>query len=63
MNWIAPTEKDTATAVLAKRLWDAVGQFRGNSGLNHSIGTMLEKLDRRFNEKTCECNSLIHLWN
>jgi type I restriction enzyme M protein len=33
MRWIAPTEKDTASAVLEKRLWDAADQFRANSGL------------------------------
>ena len=33
MLWIAPSEKDTATATLEKRLWDAADQFRANSGL------------------------------
>ena len=33
MHWIAPTEKDSATAALEKRLWDAADQFRANSGL------------------------------
>jgi hypothetical protein len=33
MRWVAPSEKDTATATLAKRLWDAADQFRANSGL------------------------------
>lgn len=33
MHWIAPTEKDAATASLEKRLWDAADQFRANSGL------------------------------
>jgi len=33
MHWIAPSEKDTATATLEKRLWDAADQFRANSGL------------------------------
>ena len=27
MHWIAPTEKDTASASLEKRLWDAADQF------------------------------------
>jgi len=31
--WITPTERDTATATLEKRLWDAADQFRANSGL------------------------------
>ena len=33
MIWIAPSEKDTATTMLEKRLWDAADQFRANSGL------------------------------
>jgi type I restriction enzyme M protein len=33
MQWIAPSEKDTDTAALEKRLWDAADQFRANSGL------------------------------
>jgi type I restriction enzyme M protein len=33
MRWIAPSEKDTATETLEKRLWDAADQFRANSGL------------------------------
>ena len=33
MNWIAPSETDTAAATLEKRLWDAADQFRANSGL------------------------------
>ena len=33
MHWIAPSEKDTNSAALEKRLWDAADQFRANSGL------------------------------
>jgi type I restriction enzyme M protein len=33
MQWIAPSEKDTATDALEKRLWDAADQLRANSGL------------------------------
>jgi type I restriction enzyme M protein len=33
MHWIAPTEKDTATSVLEKNLWDSADQLRANSGL------------------------------
>ena len=33
MHWVAPTEKDTATETLEKRLWAAADQFRANSGL------------------------------
>src|ERR1051325_7771859 len=33
MQWIAPSEKDTATDTLEKRLWEASAQFRANAGL------------------------------
>jgi type I restriction enzyme M protein len=33
MHWTAPTERDTATDTLEKRLWNAADQFRANSGL------------------------------
>ncbi len=33
MQWIGPSEKDTANSTLEKRLWDAADQFRTNSGL------------------------------
>jgi type I restriction enzyme M protein len=33
MLWVAPSEKDTATDTLEKRLWDAADQLRANSGL------------------------------
>src|ERR1017187_4627184 len=33
MQWIAPSEKDTANDTLEKRLWAAADQFRANSGL------------------------------
>ena len=33
MQWIAPSQKDDATATLEKRLWEAADQFRANSGL------------------------------
>ncbi len=33
MNWVAPSEKNIATATLEKNLWDAADQFRANSGL------------------------------
>ena len=32
-HWIAPSEKDTASTALEKRLWDAADQFRANPGL------------------------------
>jgi type I restriction enzyme M protein len=33
MQWVAPTERDTATNTLEKRLWDAADHLRANSGL------------------------------
>jgi type I restriction enzyme M protein len=33
MTWIAPTEKDTLTETLEKRLWATADQFRANSDL------------------------------
>jgi len=33
MQWIAPSEKDSATSTLEKRLWEAADQLRANSGL------------------------------
>jgi len=33
LHWIAPSEKDNATANLEKRLWDVADQFRANSSL------------------------------
>jgi len=33
LQWIAPSEKDTANGTLEKRLWEAADQFRANSGL------------------------------
>ncbi|RPJ05257.1 MAG: SAM-dependent DNA methyltransferase, partial [Deltaproteobacteria bacterium] len=52
MHWIAPTEKDTATAALEKRLWDAADQFRANSGLKAQeySGPILGLIFLRFAE-------------
>ena len=33
MQWVAPSEKDTATDTLEQRLWEATDQLRANSGL------------------------------
>jgi type I restriction enzyme M protein len=33
MLWVAPSERDTATDTLEKRLWEAADQLRANSGL------------------------------
>jgi len=30
MQWIAPSENDTATCTAEKRLWNAADQFRAN---------------------------------
>ncbi|MCL4181528.1 MAG: hypothetical protein KJ072_27795 [Verrucomicrobia bacterium] len=32
MHWVAPSDKDPASATLEKRLCDAADQFRANSG-------------------------------
>ena len=37
MQWIAPTGKDSAAGTLEKRLWDAAGQFRANSGIKFTL--------------------------
>jgi type I restriction enzyme M protein len=33
LRWVAPPARDTATATLEKRLWEAADQLRANSGL------------------------------
>ena len=52
MHWIAPSEKDAATASLEKRLWDAADQFRANSGLKAQeySGPILGLIFLRFAE-------------
>jgi len=52
MHWIAPSEKDTATTSLEKRLWDAADQFRANSGLKAQeySGPILGLIFLRFAE-------------
>ncbi len=52
MHWIAPSEKDTATATLEKRLWDTADQFRANSGLKAQeySGPILGLIFLRFAE-------------
>ena len=51
-NWIAPPEKDTASATLEKRLWDTADQFRANSGLKAQeySGPILGLIFLRFAE-------------
>jgi len=52
MRWIAAPEKDTATATLEKRLWEAADQFRANSGLKAQeySGPILGLIFLRFAE-------------
>ncbi len=52
MLWIAPSEKDTASATLEKRLWSAADQFRANSGLKAQeySGPILGLIFLRFAE-------------
>jgi type I restriction enzyme M protein len=52
MRWIAPCGKDTASATLEKRLWDAADQFRANSGLKAQeySGPILGLIFLRFAE-------------
>jgi type I restriction enzyme M protein len=52
MHWIAPTEKDTATATLETNLWGAADQFRANSGLKPQeySGPILGLIFLRFAE-------------
>jgi type I restriction enzyme M protein len=52
MQWIAPSEKDTAADTLEKRLWDAADQFRANSGLKPQeySGPILGLIFLRFAE-------------
>ena len=52
MQWIAPSEKDSATTTLEKRLWDAADQLRANSGLKPQeySGPILGLIFLRFAE-------------
>ena len=52
MHWVAATEKDTASATLEKRLWEAADQFRANSGLKAQeySGPILGLIFLRFAE-------------
>jgi len=52
MQWIAPSEKDSATSTLEKSLWDAADQFRANSGLKPQeySGPILGLIFLRFAE-------------
>ena len=52
MQWIAPSEKDTANDELEKRLWEAADQFRANSGLKAQeySGPVLGLIFLRFAE-------------
>lgn len=52
MHWIAPSEKDAATATLETNLWGAADQFRANSGLKPQeySGPILGLIFLRFAE-------------
>ena len=52
MQWVAPSEKDSATVTLEKRLWDAADQLRANSGLKPQeySGPILDLIFLRFAE-------------
>ena len=52
MQWIAPSEKDAASASLEKRPWDAADRFRANSGLKAQeySGPILGLIFLRFAE-------------
>jgi type I restriction enzyme M protein len=52
MQWVASSEKDSATVTLEKRLWDAADQFRANSGLKPQeySGPILGLIFLRFAE-------------
>ena len=52
MIWVAPAEKDTASASLEKRLWEAADQFRANSNLKAQqySGPLLGLIFLRFAE-------------
>jgi len=52
MKWVAPSEKDSATVTLEKRLWEAADQLRANSGLKPQeySGPILGLIFLRFAE-------------
>jgi type I restriction enzyme M protein len=52
VQWIAPSEKDTANDALEKRLWEAADQLRANSGLTAQqySGPVLGLIFLRFAE-------------
>ena len=55
MIWIAPSEKDTTTATLAKRLWDAADPFPANTGLK-SRKYFAPVNGITLDQDTCGCN-------
>lgn len=52
MRWTVPSERDTATTALEKRLWDSADQLRANSGLKAQeySGPILGLIFLRFAE-------------
>jgi hypothetical protein len=68
MQWTAPSEKDTATESLEKRLWDSADQFRANSGLKAQeysgpiLGIIFLRLRRRpLCQATCQARKDLRL--
>ena len=75
MQWIAPSERDTANASFEKRLWDAADSFRANHRLKPQdySGIILGIIFLRFAEvryskqrATLEKNQVLpvaaHVW-
>ena len=54
MHWIAPPEKDAATASLEKRLWDSADHLRASSSLKAQeySGPILGILCLRFDTES-----------
>ncbi len=48
MLWVAPSERDTITNTLEKRVWDAADQLRANSGLTSARYSTPHMVCRRF---------------
>ena len=64
MHWVAPSEKDTATDTLEKRLWAAADQFRANSGLSAAQYSqpVLGLIFRRFPFGLPRTDNANYLW-
>jgi len=63
MHWIAPSEKDTVSGTLEKRLWAAADQSRANSGLKsqeYSVAVHSLKGDIRHGSNVNNCYHGLH---